>query len=57
MDYDTAVRAMCRVMPEDAPPPAPMLSARPARRLRDALEPVALHPVWSRGTNEALARG
>ena len=26
-----------------------------ARRLRDAIEPIAMHPVWSRQTNEALA--
>jgi hypothetical protein len=55
MDYESAVQAMFRVMPEGAPPPAPMLSASPARRLRDALEPLALHAVWCRPTNEALA--
>jgi hypothetical protein len=27
----------------------------PARRLRDACEPIAQHPVWSRHTNERLA--
>ncbi len=56
MDYDTAVQALFRVMPEDAPPPVPDLSDRPARRLRDALEPVATHAVWGRATNEALAK-
>jgi len=56
MDYDTAVSVMFRVMPEDAPPPLPLLVAGPARRLRDAIEPVAMHAVWSRGPNEALAK-
>ncbi|MGH9003528.1 MAG: SCO6745 family protein, partial [Acidimicrobiia bacterium] len=35
-----------------APPPA---ATHPARRLRDAYEPVAMHAVWSRKTNETLA--
>jgi len=56
MDYDSAVSAMFRVMPEDAPPPPPTLTASPARRLRDAIEPVATHAIWARGPNEALAR-
>ncbi|HEY3241514.1 MAG TPA: hypothetical protein VGL92_18275 [Acidimicrobiia bacterium] len=56
MDYDTAVQAMFRVMPEDAPLPIPVVTADPARRLRDAFEPIALHPVWCRRTNEALAK-
>ena len=54
MDYDTAVSALFRVMPEDAPPP--IVTAHPARRLRDAIEPVATHAVWARGPNEALAK-
>jgi Helix-turn-helix family len=29
--------------------------ASPARRLRDAVEPIAMHAVWSRRTNERLA--
>lgn len=32
-----------------------LAAAGPARRLRDAMEPLAMHPVWSRRTNEALA--
>jgi hypothetical protein len=56
MDYDTAVSVMFRVMPEDAPPPPPTVAARPARRLRDAIEPVATHAAWARGPNEALAK-
>src|SRR5690242_3038192 len=36
--------------------PAPQVAATPARRLRDALEPVAMHAVWSEPVNAALAR-
>lgn len=41
----------------DHPPalPVAVTDAAPARRLRDAAEPVAMHPVWCRATNEALA--
>ena len=35
--------------------PAPTVGASPARRLRDAVEPLAMHAVWCRATNEALA--
>ena len=35
--------------------PPPVVGASPARRLRDALEPIAMHAVWSRRTNERLA--
>ncbi|MGH8976168.1 MAG: SCO6745 family protein [Acidimicrobiia bacterium] len=56
MDYDTAVSVMFRVMPEDAPPPPTTLAAGRARRLRDAIEPLATHSVWARGPNEALAK-
>ena len=34
--------------------PAPVVAASPARRLRDAIEPIAMHSVWSRRTNERL---
>ncbi len=43
---------------EPSPPgvrPAPTVDASPARRFRDAIEPIAMHSVWSRTTNEALA--
>jgi hypothetical protein len=56
MDYDAAVSVLFRVMPEDAPPPPTTLTVSPARRLRDAIEPVATHAVWARGPNEALAK-
>jgi hypothetical protein len=35
--------------------PTPTREPSPARRLRDAVEPLAMHAVWSRRTNEALA--
>lgn len=35
--------------------PAPTLDASPARRLRDAIEPIAMHSVWSTGTTDRLA--
>ena len=56
MDYDTAVSVMFHVMPEDAPPPPTTAAPGPARRLRDAIEPVATHAAWARGPNEALAK-
>ncbi len=56
MDYDTAVSVMFRVMPEEAPPPLAAVTPGPARRLRDAIEPVATHAAWARGPNEALAK-
>jgi len=34
--------------------PAPVAEGSPARRLRDAIEPIAMHSVWSRRTNERL---
>ena len=35
--------------------PAPVVHGSPSRRLRDAIEPIAMHSVWSRATNERLA--
>jgi hypothetical protein len=55
MDYRAAVEAFLQPPPVDPPVPAVVAAASPARRLRDAAEPVAMHPVWSRGVNEALA--
>lgn len=38
--------------------PDPVAAGSPARRLRDAIEPIAMHSVWNRRTNEAWeARG
>ncbi|HLG61083.1 MAG TPA: hypothetical protein VKY19_04065 [Ktedonosporobacter sp.] len=55
MDYDTVVQVFFQPTPPDTPTPYPVAHARPARRLRDACEPLAMHAVWSRITNERLA--
>ena len=53
MDYEAALDAFYAPSPAgSAPPPA---ARHAARRLRDAYEPIAMHAVWSRQTNEALA--
>lgn len=54
MEYDEVVEAMFVPSPEGAVAP-PTQQASVARRLRDAIEPLAMHPVWSRQTNEAMA--
>jgi hypothetical protein len=54
MDYDEAVAASFTPTPEGTAP-APTMRSSVARRLRDAIEPIAMHPVWARATNEALA--
>jgi hypothetical protein len=54
MDYDTVVEVFFQPSPPGVVP-APVAQASPARRLRDALEPIAMHSVWSRTTNERLA--
>jgi hypothetical protein len=53
MDYEAALEAFYAPSPPGSAPPPP--TTHPARRLRDAFEPVAMHAVWSRQTNEALA--
>lgn len=55
MDYETAVQVFFQPAPEGTPTPRPVANAGPARRLRDACEPIAIHPAWNRRTNEALA--
>ena len=53
MDYDAVVEIFFR--PSDpGVVPAPVAEGSPARRLRDAIEPIAMHSVWSRRTNERL---
>jgi hypothetical protein len=54
MDYDAVIEVFFRPSPPGMVP-APVAAASPARRLRDALEPIAMHSVWSRTTNERLA--
>lgn len=55
MDYQAALDVFFAAPPVGVAVPDPVTDASPARRLRDALEPVAMHAVWSPGTNAALA--
>lgn len=55
MDYQVALEVFFTEPPAGVRTPEPMAAAAPARRLRDALEPLAMHAVWSPRTNEALA--
>lgn len=54
MDYETAHEAFFQPRIAQAVPDV-VADATAARRLRDAAEPLAVHAVWSRGVNEALA--
>jgi hypothetical protein len=56
VDYDTAIQLIYQPNAEGTPTPAPVAEARPARRLRDALEPISTHATWSRHTNEVLSK-
>jgi hypothetical protein len=56
VDYDTAVELIFVSNPAGTPPPPPVVDACPARRLRDAMEPIGSHAVWSRRTNEVLTK-
>jgi hypothetical protein len=55
MDYQAALDVFFTEPPAGSTAIAPLADASPARRLRDALEPVAMHAVWSSATNAALA--
>ncbi len=55
MDYETATQVFFQPSPPDAPAPYPVAEGSPARRLRDSGEPIAMHAIWSRLTNERLA--
>jgi hypothetical protein len=55
VDYETVLDSFFRPSPAGAPVPGPVAGGRPARRLRDAYEPLATHAIWSRRTNDALA--
>jgi len=55
MDYETALEVFFQPTPPGAPTPGPVAKGRPARRLRDAYEPIAMHGVWSRRTYDALS--
>jgi hypothetical protein len=54
VDYDAVVEVFFQPS-EPGVVPAPVAAAAPARRLRDAIEPIAMHSVWSRRTCERLA--
>jgi len=56
VDYAEATAAFFVARPEDTAVPAAVTEGSPARQLRDACEPVAMHAVWSRATNERLAQ-
>ena len=55
MDYADAVATFCGPRPAGTPLPEVVRAGSPARRLRDACEPLAMHAVWNRRTNERLA--
>jgi len=54
MEYDETIAAAFQPSPAGAEAD-PSHNPSPARRFRDAIEPIAMHSVWSRGTNEAQA--
>ena len=54
MDYATAYEVFFQPAPPDTPLPKPVENGSPARRLRDAVEPMATHPYWARLVNERL---
>ena len=56
MDYADAVAAFFVSRPEGTTLPPAVAEGSPARRLRDACEPVAMHAVWSRAVYERLAQ-
>jgi Helix-turn-helix family len=55
MDYDEALGVFYASRPPGTPVPEAVSAAGPARRLRDAVEPLAMHAVWSRSVNQRLA--
>jgi hypothetical protein len=55
MDYQAALDVFFAEPPAGSTALVSLADASPARRLRDALEPVAMHAVWSATTNAALA--
>ena len=55
MDYADAIASFSTPLPTPLPTPAPTVGASAARRLRDAIEPIAMHSIWSKTTNEQLA--
>lgn len=48
MDYEEMLDVFFKPSPQGAPLPAPVSGGRPARRLRDAGEAIAMHWLWPR---------
>jgi len=55
MDYAEAIATFSTPRPAGTPLPEVVRAGSPARRLRDACEPLAMHALWNRHTNEKLA--
>ena len=55
MEYQEAVAVFFAPSPSDVEQPAIVRDGGPARRLRDAIEPIAMHAVWCARTNHRLA--
>ncbi|UZJ23677.1 hypothetical protein RHODO2019_10695 [Rhodococcus antarcticus] len=55
MDYETAVATFFAPPPPGTEPPPASLRASGARRLRDAIEPIATQGIWAREVNERCA--
>ena len=55
MNYDEVVAVYFANPTPEGTVPEPTRRPSVARRLRDAIEAIAMHPVWSRTTNEAQA--
>lgn len=55
MDYQEAIGIFFAPAPDGVATPDAMNSSAPARRLRDALEPLAMHAAWSPRVYDALA--
>ena len=55
MTYEAVRQAMFNPTPEGIPEPDAVSNGGPARRLRDAFEPLAMHAVWSKVVHERLA--
>ncbi len=55
MEYATALDVFFTAPPEEAPVIDPVVAGSPARRLRDAIEPIAAHAIWSREVNARCA--
>ncbi|MDT7620213.1 MAG: hypothetical protein QOF99_1114, partial [Pseudonocardiales bacterium] len=55
MDYEAAVATFFTRAPEGTTAPPAVAKGGPARQLRDALEPLAMHAVWAQEVYDALA--